>query len=124
MTMNKNIWNWYKNTDEYRSLVKLFDPEDGDTMTKYYEVADFMKEKGLFTEIDPSQIGDNCVDFMLNFSHQGFAFPEEMTREWYEDYVNRSELRYIEYKDDGSFEFDGSPKGLLVRSGDFRDKNA
>ena len=124
MTMNKNIWNWYKNTDDYRSLVKLFDPEDGDTMTKYYEVADFMKEKGLFTEIDPSQIGDNCVDFMLNFSHQGFAFPEEMTREWYEDYVNRSELRYIEYKDDGSFEFDGSPKGLLVRSGDFRDKNA
>ena len=91
--MNTKLWNnLYKGSERYGKAVEMFnthleDPNEGySALSKM--IASFSEE------IDSWEgIMDEVLMVGANYFFQGFEEPEEMTREWYEDFVDRFVIR-------------------------------
>ena len=91
--MNSKLWNnLYKGSERYGKAVETFktelpDPVEGyDALSKM--IAEFSEENETW-----ESISGGIIQIEVNYFFQGFEVPEEMTREWYEDFVDRFVLR-------------------------------
>ena len=120
--MNQKIWNFYKQSDEYKRLVNIFNPEEEDIVKATESVFQFAVELGDDKGLD-SHLGlYDAIE--ANFFGQGFEFVEESKREDFEAFVDAFELRRFHVDKDGNLELLDGPRDILIRKEDYRAKAA
>ena len=115
--MNQKIWNLYKQSEEYRRYVDLFNPESGDYIATVEGILNLAKELG----------DDNTIERMVaryrvveeNFFGQGYEFVDEFSREDYEGFIDEFKLMEYHFDEDGSIFFEDCDSSIN-RSQDYR----
>ena len=93
------------------------DPIDGyETLSK--KIAEFSEDNESW-----ERIVNGVISLEENYWFQGFEVPEEMTREWFEDFVDRFEIRRCYVDEENRIAVDDTPGGLIVKADEFRIKN-
>ena len=118
--MNQKIWNLYKQSDECKRLVDIFDPEKEDYVATITSIFDLSKELGNDRDVDNLLSLFDAI--AVNFFGQGFEFVDEFTREDFGTFVDEFEIRYYTHGEDGGVQFDYSDSGVIVKASDLRSK--
>lgn len=121
--MNAKVWNLYKGNDNYKRMMEVFNTSLEDP------ISGFEAQSQLETELPGSQesideIYSEILTLETNYLYQGFMVPEEMTREWYEDLIDKLEIRNVFINEEKQLQIDESDKGLIVPADRFREKNS
>lgn len=122
--MNTKLWNnLYKGSERYGKAVEMFKTELPDPL-EGYDALSKMIEK-FSEEYDTwESISGGIIQIEANYFFQGFEAPEKMTREWYEDFVDRFVLRRCYLDEDDRVLVDDSPSGIQIGEDQFREKNS
>ena len=120
--MNQKIWNLYKQTEDYKRLVEIFNPDVEDitkaTENLFQYAVDLGDDKGLNHHLPLYDA------FEVNFFSQGFKFEDNVTREDFEYYVDNFEIRNYDIDKDGNIVLLDGPRNVLLRKEDYRSKAA
>lgn len=120
--MNLKIWSLYKQTDEYKRLVDIFNPEKKDIDASIEAILSLSKELG-----DDKETEDMINLYYLlegNVFGRGFKFVEDVTREWYENFIDNLELRGFMVNEDGTIQFKEGDRYLYIKKDKYRQKAA
>ena len=119
--MNKKIWNYYKQSDEYRHLVDVFNTDVDDYLTKAYDVFRFSHELGDDKDSKSQQSMICLID--ANFFLQGYEFTDEARRDDFEVFVDSLCLYDMKQAEDGNWALmeDGRP---VLPADNMRAKNS
>lgn len=118
--MNTKIWNLYKQSDEAKRLIDIFNPDTEDYYLGVQKVMEFSKELG-----DDKDVEDLLGAFSMieaNFLGQGYEFVEDSTREDFESYIDSFELRDFKCEENGNIVLAEGDRAVLVKSTDYRKK--
>lgn len=118
--MNQKIWNLYKQSDEAKKIINIFNPETEDYYKGIQNVIEFSKSLG-----DDKDIRDLEGVFSLieaNFFGQGFVFVDDMTKDDYESFIDTFELRDFRCDDCGNITLVEGERALFVKNSDYRRK--
>ena len=121
--MNTKLWNnLYKGSERYRKAVDSFKTDMEDPIDGFFALSKKMAE---FSEENETweDIANDILRVEANYFFQGFEVPEEMTREWYEDFVDRFVIRRC-YQEEDRIMVDDTPSGIRVAADQFREKNS
>lgn len=118
--MNQKIWNFYKQSDEYKRLVDLFNPEVEDYFTAAENVFKFAAELGDDKDLDSHISLFDLIE--ANFFGQGYAFAEEFTKADFEGFVDGFELRMYDVDKEGNIELIDDPKYTFIGKQNYRSK--
>lgn len=120
--MNQRIWNIYKQSDDYKRLVEIFNPDAEDYNKATEGVFQFAIDLG-----DDKDLGNHLSAYdaiEANFWGQGFEFVEKNTREDFEAFVDNFEIRRYTVDEEGNIVLLDGPRDLIVKKEDYRSKAA
>lgn len=120
--MNQKIWNFYKQSDEYKRLVDIFNPESEDYMKATEGVFQFAVELGDDKDLDHHLFLYDAIE--ANFFGQGYEFVEESTRENFEAFMDEFEIRKYKVDEQGNLEILDGPRDILIPKQEYRAKAA
>ena len=121
--MNQKIWNFYKQSDEYKRLVDIFNPDtEGveDYLKNTEAVFAFAKELGDDKDLNGHLGLYDAIE--ANFVAQGYQFVDNLRREDFEEFVDNFEIRRYTVDDKGALKLFDSPRDVLIRKQDYRPK--
>jgi hypothetical protein len=118
--MNQKIWNLYKQTDEYKRLVGIFNPEAEDYMKATESVFQLSVELGDDKDLHSLLQAYDAIE--ANFWCQGFEFVEESTREDFEAFVDRLEIRRYTNDEEGNIMLLDGDRDVIVKADNYRRK--
>lgn len=116
--MNQKIWNLYKQTEEYKRLIDLFDRDKEDYKALVEGILGLSAKLG-----DDRELGDLLYNFSgieNNFWEQGFEFVDECIREDFEAFIDSFELRPFTRSEDGSIHFEEDENQVTSKKKDYR----
>ena len=123
--MNQKIWNFYKQSDEYKRLVDIFNP-NAERVDDYFRnteaVFAFAKELG-----DKKDLNDHLGLYdaiEANFVAQGYRFADDFTREDFEKFVDNFQIWLYTVDDKGALKLLDGSRDVLIRKEDYRRKAA
>lgn len=118
--MNQKIWNFYKQSDEYKRLVNIFNPEAEDYAKATESVLQFSVELGGDKDLLNLLKAYDAIE--ANFWCQGFEFGEGSTREDFEAFVDTFEIRRYTNDEEGNIMLLDGDKDIIVKKDDYRRK--
>lgn len=118
--MNQKLWNNYKESEEYKRLVEIFNPEAEDYLTAVERV--FLLAEELGDDKDPRNLLAVYDAIEANFVGQGFEFAKFSTREDFEQFVDSFEIRMYYIDGEGYTQLMDGPKDIRIRKEDYRGK--
>ena len=116
--MNNKIWNFYKQSDEYRRLVSVFNPDEKDNPNAIEAIFQYAVELGNDKEYD--YLISNYDAIEVNFFCQGYEFVDDFSREDFEEFVNTFEIRDYNIEDNGEVQLLDGDTNIIVRKQDYR----
>ena len=118
--MNQKIWNQYKQTEDYRKMVELFNPAPTDIIEAATKILEYDKERGSQEDVDN---GVACMfNFGINFDVQGYNFDLSEDRDRYIRFIDEYQLYPYGHDDNGYYLRDDLEP--FLPKDDFRDKNS
>lgn len=120
--MNTKLWNLYKQTDECKKLLEIFNPESEDLVKSAADIISFQNERD---EEDSLESDMSCfLTIADNFNLQGYEFEEEATREGHQAFFESFEMRGVYAVSDEEIALSDDPKDTLIAKDDYRAKNS
>ena len=118
--MNQKIWDLYKQTENYKRHVDIFNPNVEDinkaTENLFQYAVELGDDKGLNHHLTLYDA------FEANFFGQGFEFGDTVTREDFEHYVDNFEIKNYDVDEDGNPVLLDGPRDMILRKNDYRSK--
>lgn len=119
--MNIKMWNLYKDSENGKKVIELFNPEVEDVFEGIENLFGFAKEWG--DEEDPKQVADCYYLFMVNFFKKQI-FGEELNRDSFSKFVENFEIKDGHITDDEQVVFSDNPRALIIKRDNYRGKAA
>ncbi|MCH3992843.1 MAG: restriction endonuclease subunit R [Prevotella sp.] len=129
--MNKTLWNYYKNSDDGKHAVEMFDPETNDIDGHVWQIASFFKRWDPY--LTPDNVQFVVYVYCINFLHQKWLPIKKVDRRSFENFVEQYEIRFFDFSESHisrnlmvpeDVNFDNSPRSLLIPSDKYRAKAA
>lgn len=120
--MNRKVWDLFKQSEEYRRLIRLFDDKAEDIIESAEGVFDLEIEKG-----GPWGKEDQMPGFLFfanNFEIQEYQFDPNASKDDYIQFIDQFELYQIFRDDDDSLYIDCNENNIAVAKDDYRVKNS
>ena len=118
--MNQKIWNFYKQSDEYKRLVDIFNPEAEDYVKAVESVFQLSVDMGDDKSLDQHLSLYEAIE--ANFFGQGFEFVEESSREDFEAYIDEFEIHTYNVDKEGNIVLLNGPRDTIVKKDNYRSK--
>lgn len=120
--MNKKMWNLYKDSEEGKRVIEVFNPEVEDVSLGVEHVFEFAQKLG--GRVKPEHAATWGYLFYANFIANNYFGEENPTREEFEKFVDSFEVIEASIEDDGNVVFSDDAKAVWVKKDDFRTKAA
>lgn len=120
--MNRKMWNLYKDSDNGKKVIELFNPNIKDVFEGIDGLFNYAGKWGC--TITSPEAKTWYYLFMANFYGKDIFQGENITRESYENFVSEFEIRGAEITEDEKIIFEEGDKAIFLKSDDFRRKNA
>lgn len=120
--MNKKMWSLYKDSENGKKVIELFNPEVEDIYQGIEKLFDYAKKWG--SMIEPEHAAIWYFQMLLNLQDSNFLQGDEITRELYADFIENFEIIEAKLNEDESVEFYTDAKAKWVKQDNFRQKAA
>ncbi len=118
--MNQKIWNFYKQTDEYKRLTAIFNPDAEDYAATTEAVFRFAEELG------DDKGADSLIDLYdaieANLIAQNINLSKDITREEFEQFIDNFELYRYAINDKSEITLLTGARDLIIRKDNYRGK--
>lgn len=120
--MNKKMWNLYKDSENGKKVIELFNPSAEDVVLSIEHLFEYAQKLG--SRIKPEHAATWSYLFYANLTANNYFGDENPTREEYERFVNDFSVIEATIEEDGNIIFSEDEKAVWVKSTDYRTKAA
>lgn len=120
--MNKTLWNYYRNSEDGKRAVKLFDPNTKDIDAQIGEIGKFLQRWD--KEFIPDNLQFLVYCYYVNLKEQGLLPHQSFTREAFRNLIENYVIQDFSCDENGHVTFDNSVKGIVIPKNKFRVKAA
>ena len=118
--MNNKIWNLYKNSENGKKVIELFNPQVENEFTGVENIFEYAKKWGNMTE--PEYARDCHLLFSYNLFDNEILAKKKITKEDFITFAKDFELINVRIEEDGTIAFCDGAKSVWLKRDDYRTK--
>lgn len=118
--MNLKMWNLYKDSENGKKVIELFNPEVEDASKAIENLFEYAKKWG--SDIEPDAASFWLYQFAVNFKGDELNSEKDKAKEQYQDFMEKFSITIGYFNQEGDVEFKTDKKSNLIKEDDYRGK--
>ena len=102
--MNKNLWNYYKQSEDGKKAIDIFNPETENIWDNIEKIIELLKQWDINENLQ--NLLDRVVLYNINLIERGFVKEDDIfSREFFEHLITTYDIKYFHIDDNDSIEW-------------------
>ncbi len=120
--MNKKMWNLYKDSENGKKVIELFNPDAEDMIAGIEGMFDYAMKWG--STFNPKHASTWAFLFYTNFTAKNMLGNENPSRDEFKKFIGSFDIVESEMDEEGNITFHDGANAVLIKADDYRKKAA